>query len=335
MKFLDQVKIYLKSGNGGGGCVSFRREKFIEFGGPDGGNGGKGGDIIFKAVSGLNTLIDYRYQQHFKAEQGHNGLGKNKTGRGGKDLILEVPVGTQILADDRKTVLADLEHDGQEICLLKGGIGGKGNAHYKSSTQQAPRRASPGTDGGELWVWLQLKLIADVGLIGLPNAGKSTFLRSVTSAKPKVADYPFTTLHPQLGVVRVGYDEFIMADIPGLIEGAHIGVGLGTRFLGHVERCHLLLHLVSGTNEDVVAAYTTVRKEIKAYAAGLEKKEEVIALNKCDLLTQEEIMDKMMQLSEYSGMKVLPVSAKTHKGTDAILKLLLEKLKKPKENGEE
>ena len=326
MKFLDQAKIFVKSGSGGGGCVSFRREKYIEFGGPDGGDGGRGGDILIRAVDGLNTLIDYRYQQHFKAESGHSGLGRRKTGRSGKDLTLDVPVGTQVFADDKVTLLADLETAGQEIVLLKGGGGGKGNTHFKSSTQQAPRTAIPGESGQELWIWLQLKLIADVGLVGLPNAGKSTFLRAVTSAKPKVADYPFTTLHPQLGVVRMGYNEFVIADIPGLIEGAHTGVGLGTRFLGHVERCRVLLHLISGTSEDVVKDYQTIRNELREYAAGLEHKDEIIGLNKCDLLTQEEIVDKMMQLGTISGAKIFPLSAKIQKGTEPILKALLAKV---------
>lgn len=324
MRFLDQVKVFVKSGNGGGGCVSFRREKFVEFGGPDGGDGGRGGDIILRAVEGLNTLIDYRYQQHFKGESGHNGAGRKKTGRSGKDRVLDVPIGTQVFADDKKTLLADLERDGQEVVLLTGGMGGKGNTHFKSSTQQAPRKATTGEPGEELWVWLQLKLIADVGLIGLPNAGKSTFLRSVTGAKPKVADYPFTTLHPQLGVVCMGYDEFVIADIPGLIEGAHTGVGLGTRFLGHVERCEVLLHLIDGTSEDVVADYQTIRHEIREYAAGLESKKSIIALNKCDVLTQEEIMEKMMALADESGEKIMPLSGKTRKGTEQILNILLE-----------
>jgi len=324
MKFLDQVKVFVRSGNGGSGCVSFRREKFIEFGGPDGGDGGKGGDVILVATSGLNTLIDYRYQQHFKAEGGQGGLGRHKSGRCGKDFVLEVPIGTQVFADDKITLLADLQEEGQKVILLKGGLGGKGNAHFKSSIQRAPRKSTPGETGQELWIWLQLKLIADVGLVGLPNAGKSTFLRTVTSAKPKVADYPFTTLHPQLGVVRIGYDEFILADIPGLIEGASEGIGLGTRFLGHVERCKVLLHLISGSSEDVVQDYQVIRNELRQYDAGLEHKIEIIGLNKCDLLSQEEIMDKMMQLSAVSGAKILPLSAKTGKGTEPILKLLLQ-----------
>src|SRR6266481_957126 len=277
MKFLDQCKIYLKSGDGGRGSMSFRREKFIEFGGPDGGEGGKGGDIVFLAADNLNTLIDYRYQQHFRAQNGRGGAGANRTGANGRDLVLRVPVGTQILDDDKETVIADLTRPGQRIALLRGGDGGFGNSHYKTSTNQAPRRADPGWPGRELWVWLRLKLIADAGLVGLPNAGKSTFLSRVTRARPKIASYPFTTLHPNLGVAHVGELEFVLADIPGLIEGAHEGAGLGDRFLGHVERCAVLLHLVDGTEEDVAAAYKTVRKELKAYGASLVRKKEIVA----------------------------------------------------------
>ncbi len=326
MRFLDQVKIFVKSGNGGSGCIGFRREKFIEFGGPDGGDGGKGGDIVIRAVDGLNTLIDYRYQQHFKAEGGHDGMGKQRTGRGGKDGVLEVPVGTQIFADDKKTILADLEENGKQIVLLKGGAGGLGNMRFKSSSNQAPRHSTPGESGEEMWIWMQLKLMADVGLIGLPNAGKSTFLRSVTRAKPKVADYPFTTLYPQLGVVGMEYDEFVVADIPGFIEGAHDGVGLGIRFLGHVERCCILLHLIDAGQEDVVALYRTIRHEVRQYGAGLDEKEQLLGLNKCDLLTQEEILEKMMKLSSASGAQVMPLSCKTGKGVEAVLKALLEKV---------
>lgn len=323
MHFLDEVKIFIKSGNGGNGCVSFRREKFIEYGGPDGGDGGRGADIILRAQESLNTLIDFRYQQHFKAETGQNGMGKNRTGRSGKNMIIDVPVGTQVMSDDKRTILADLTQPGQEIVLLNGGQGGKGNTHFKSSRQQAPRKSTPGTAGEELWVWLRLKLIADVGLIGLPNAGKSTFLRRVTSAKPKVADYPFTTLYPQLGVVRIHYDEFVIADIPGLIKDAHQGTGLGTRFLGHVERCRILLHLIDATQENIVENYQLIRHEIRAYGAGLEHKDEMIALNKCDMLNQEDVIEKMMTLSDATGKKVYPLSAKIGKGTDKVLEQLL------------
>ncbi len=259
MKFLDQAKIYVRSGNGGAGCAGFRREKFIEFGGPDGGDGGRGGDVILECVDGLNTLIDYRYAQHFKAETGHHGMGSQRTGGAGKDIMLRLPRGTQVFAEDNETLLADLTEIGQRIVLLKGGDGGYGNLHYKSSTNRAPRRADKGWPGEELWIWLRLKLIADIGLVGLPNAGKSTFLAATSNARPKIADYPFTTLTPGLGVVKVGDREFVMADIPGLIEGAHEGSGLGTRFLGHVERCRALLHLVDGTQDDIVGAYRTVR----------------------------------------------------------------------------
>ncbi|PLX30498.1 MAG: GTPase ObgE [Alphaproteobacteria bacterium] len=324
MQFLDEAKVYVQSGAGGDGCVSFRREKFIEFGGPDGGDGGRGGDIIFKAVPSLNTLIDFRYQQHFKAERGQNGAGRQRTGRSGKDLVLEVPVGTQVIADDKKTILIDLDAPDQEVALLKGGQGGKGNIHFKSSVQQAPKRATSGEVFQSMWVWLRLKLIADVGIIGLPNAGKSTFLRTVTRAKPKVADYPFTTLHPQLGVVRINHDEFVIADIPGLIEGAHQGVGLGTRFLGHIERCRVLLHVIDASAEDVIKSYQTIRHEISSYGCNLENKKEIIALNKVDLLSQSELMDKIQALADHVSAEVLPLSTKTNKGVETILKLLLK-----------
>ena len=264
MKFLDQVKIHLESGHGGGGVVAFRREKFIEFGGPNGGNGGKGGDIVFEAVESLNTLIDFRYTQHFKAKRGGNGQGQNKTGANAEDLVIKVPVGTQVLDDDQETVLADLTEPGQRVVLLRGGDGGFGNAHYTTSTNRAPRQSSPGWPGEERWVWLRLKLIADAGIVGLPNAGKSTFLAACTRARPKIADYPFTTLSPNLGVVRIGGGDFVLADIPGLIEGAHEGAGIGDRFLGHIERTRVLLHLVSGVEEDVAEAYRTIRTELEA-----------------------------------------------------------------------
>src|SRR6185312_6828971 len=280
MKFLDQAKIYLKSGDGGPGIVAFRREKFIEFGGPDGGDGGSGGDIVIETVANLNTLIDYRYQQHYRAQNGHHGMGANRSGGDAADVVLRVPIGTQILAEDKETLLLDLTRAGERHVLLRGGDGGFGNAHYKSSTNRAPRRAGPGWPGEERWVWLRLKLIADAGLVGQPNAGKSTFLAAVSRARPKVADYPFTTLRPQLGVVHVDEREFVLADLPGLIEGAHEGTGLGDRFLGHTERCRVLLHLIDGTVEDAGEAYKTVLAELKAYGQGLIDKPEIVALTK-------------------------------------------------------
>lgn len=324
MKFLDQVKIYLKSGDGGNGCISFRREKFIEYGGPDGGNGGKGGSIIFKAINNLNTLIDFRYQQHFKAQRGQDGMGKNRTGKDGEPLIIKVPTGTQILAEDKETVLADLDKPGMEYLIAKGGNGGFGNAHFKSATNQAPRRANPGQVGADLWVWLQLKLIADVGLVGLPNAGKSTFLNMVSRARPKIADYPFTTLHPHLGVVYIDNNEFIVADLPGLIEGAHTGSGLGTKFLNHIERCIVLLHLIDATQGNVVQAYTTIQKELKEYGAGLILKPQVVALNKEDLLLEEELIEKKNQLEAYTGNTVFTLSAAQDRNVKPVLYALLK-----------
>ena len=320
MKFLDQVKIYVESGAGGPGCVSFRREKFIEFGGPDGGNGGKGGSIIITAERALNTLIDYRYQQHFRAERGHHGMGRNRSGKDGQDLTLKVPVGTQIFSEDHDDLLADFTEEGQTIVLLKGGDGGMGNAHYKSSTNQAPRHSTPGYPGKELWIWMQLKLIADVGLIGLPNAGKSTFLKASSRAKPKIADYPFTTLNPQLGVIYVDEDEFVIADLPGLIEDAHLGVGLGTRFLGHAERCSVLLHLLDGTAEDVVQNYQIIRHELKEYGAGLDKKKEIIALNKCDALLDEEVEEKIQSLKQVTSSSIFAISGVSGHGVKEVLR---------------
>lgn len=288
MQFLDEAKIFLKSGDGGAGSISFRREKFIEFGGPDGGDGGRGGDIIFEVVDG-NTLIDYRYQQHFKAQKGHHGMGRNRTGGDGNDVVLRVPVGTQIIHEDRKTVLLDLTTIGERVVFLKGGIGGRGNTRFKSSTNQAPRRADTGMPGEEMWVWLRLKLMADAGLVGLPNAGKSTFISACTRARPKIADYPFTTLVPKLGVVYLDTKEFVLADIPGLIEGAHMGVGLGHKFLGHVERCRVLLHLIDAGLEDVVGAYQTIRNELTLYGGHLAEKTEILALSKSDTLFEDEI----------------------------------------------
>jgi GTP-binding protein len=330
MKFLDLAKIIVKSGNGGPGCVSFRREKFIEHGGPDGGNGGKGGDVIIEAHANLNTLIDYRFQQHQEAGNGRGGAGRNRTGADGKDVILLVPIGTQLLAEDKETVLLDLNRDGQRAIFMKGGDGGFGNAHYKSATNQAPRRFTPGWPGAEREVWLRLKLIADAGLVGLPNAGKSTFLAACTAAKPKIADYPFTTLSPNLGVVQLGGRggrSFVLADIPGLIEGAHEGQGLGTRFLGHVERTKVLLHLIDGTEEDVVQCYKTIRAELKAYGGNLSRKTEIIALNKCDALTPADIKRKCAALKKASRKEVYPISAVAQKGVDKILNLIAAKIR--------
>ncbi|MFQ3622802.1 MAG: GTPase ObgE [Acetobacteraceae bacterium] len=320
MKFLDEAKIWVKAGDGGNGCVAFRREKFIEFGGPWGGDGGKGGDVVVEAVPNLNTLIDYRYAQHFRAERGEDGKGKEMTGRGGDDLVLKVPVGTVLLADDRETVLADLTEPGQRVTLCRGGRGGFGNTRYKSSTNRAPRRADPGEPGEERWVWLRLKLIADAGLVGLPNAGKSTFLAAVSAARPKIADYPFTTLHPGLGVVRLGEtSEFVLADIPGLIEGAHEGAGLGDRFLGHLERCRVLLHLVDGTAGSPTRAWRTVRRELEAYGAGLAGKPEILALNKSDAIEPRALAARRAALARASGRPVLVCSGATGEGVPEVL----------------
>ena len=325
MKFLDQAKVYIRSGDGGAGAVSFRREKYIEFGGPDGGDGGRGGDVWVECVDGLNTLIDYRYAQHFKAPTGVHGMGRNMTGKKSDDKVLSVPVGTQVFEEDNETMICDLTEIGQRFLLAKGGNGGFGNAHFKSSTNQAPRHANPGQTGIEKWIWLRLKLIADAGLVGLPNAGKSTFLATVTAAKPKIADYPFTTLHPGLGVVRIDQREFVLADIPGLIEGAHEGVGIGDRFLGHVERTRVLLHLVSAREDDVAKAYKIVRRELDAYGHGLEleQKAEVVALSQADILTDEEKAEKMAALEEASGQKPLLLSAATSSGVDEVLRALM------------
>ncbi|ARN84279.1 GTPase ObgE [Candidatus Nucleicultrix amoebiphila] len=319
MKFLDQAKIFIKSGKGGDGCVSFRREKFIEFGGPDGGDGGKGGDVVAIAVENLNTLIDYRYQQHFKAEVGQQGMGRNRTGADGKDCILKVPVGTQIYYEDKQTLLADLKEPGQKVILARGGFGGRGNTHFKSSTNQAPRRADPGRPAEELWIWLHLKLIADAGLIGLPNAGKSTFLAATTHAKPKIADYPFTTLAPQLGVIHLKGAEFVLADLPGLIEGAHEGIGLGDRFLGHVERCRVMIHLIDATLEDVTVPYNTIRHELEAYGHDLIHKPEIIVLNKIDALLPEEIKQKQKTLEKLTKKKIYTVSGHSGHGVEEVL----------------
>lgn len=335
MKFLDQARIYIRSGDGGAGCVSFRREKFIEFGGPDGGDGGRGGDVVVECVEGLNTLIDYRFQQHFKAKTGMHGMGKNRAGGRGADAVLKVPAGTQIFEEDGETLIADMTEIGQRVVIARGGNGGFGNAHFKSSTNRAPRRANPGEAGQEMEIWLRLKLIADAGLIGLPNAGKSTFLATVSAAKPKIADYPFTTLHPGLGVVGLDGREFVLADIPGLIEGAHEGLGLGDRFLGHVERCGALLHLIDASGEHAGKAYRIVRQELEAYGADLSVKPEIIALSKCDAVDEETLKQQIERLrravSSYGpdvapGEKrraILKISAATGAGVKDALRALL------------
>jgi GTPase len=338
MKFLDQCKIYLKSGDGGAGAMSFRREKFIEFGGPDGGDGGKGGDIAFLAADNLNTLIDYRYRQHFRAQKGRGGAGAGRTGADGSDLLLRVPVGTQVLADDKEAVLADLTRPGQRIVLLRGGDGGFGNTHYKSSTNQAPRRADPGWPGREMWVWLRLKLIADAGLVGLPNAGKSTLLARLSHARPKIADYPFTTLNPQLGVVRIDDEsEFVLADLPGLIEGASEGAGLGTRFLGHVERCAVILHLIDSTADDIVGAYRMIRRELHDYGQGLADKAEIVGLNKIDAIDAEDVAKKSRALLRVvrRGTRILPLSGVSGAGISAVVGALAAAIAEARADAEE
>jgi len=319
MKFLDEAKVHIRSGDGGAGCVSFRREKFIEFGGPDGGDGGKGGDVVITCVDGLNTLIDYRYQQHFKGKTGGHGMGRNRHGANGADAVLKVPAGTQVFAEDGETLLADLTRIGESVRIAKGGNGGFGNAYFKSSTNRAPRRANPGQPGEEMVILLRLKLIADAGLVGLPNAGKSTFLSVVTAAKPKIADYPFTTLHPGLGVVRSDGREFVLADIPGLIEGAHEGHGLGDRFLCHVERCRVLLHLVDATCEHAGQAYGIVRAELEAYGQGLAEKPEIVALSKADVLDETALKQQAARLKRAAKRTPLILSSATGRGvTDAL-----------------
>ena len=335
MKFLDEAKVFVKSGDGGNGCMSFRREKYIEFGGPDGGDGGRGGDVVIECVQGLNTLIDYRYQQHFKAQRGNHGMGRDRTGAKGDDIVLQLPQGTEILAEDKETVLADLTEVGQRIVLLEGGEKGLGNARFKSSTNRAPRKTIPGGAGEEMWIWLRLKLIADVGLVGLPNAGKSTFISAVSRAKPKVADYPFTTLHPNLGMVRRLDGELVIADIPGLIEGASEGHGLGTRFLGHVERCGALLHLIDGTAEDVAENYRIVRTELDKYGDVLQDKTEIVALNKCDALLDEEIEEKKAALEEASGRTVHVISGVAQMGVDDLMNILFDEVAKAREAEED
>lgn len=327
MHFIDEAKIFTKAGDGGAGCVSFRREKFVEYGGPDGGNGGRGASIILEAVPGLNTLIDFRYKQHFKAPKGEHGKGKNRHGAAPDDIIIPVPVGTQVFDEEDETLIIDMTEVGQRLVLVKGGDGGMGNTHYKSSINQSPRRATPGYPGEERWVWLKLKLLSDAGLLGLPNAGKSTFLGAVSRAKPKIADYPFTTLKPQLGVVYIDDKEFVMADIPGLIEGAHQGIGLGDRFLKHVERCGVLLHLVDGTQDNVGESYTTIRNELAAYSEELAEKQEILALNKCDAMSDDDIAQKKQELAEVSGQKVYVISGATNQGITDVLRLLYKEIR--------
>jgi len=324
MKFLDEAKIYIQSASGGNGCVAFRREKNVAYGGPNGGDGGRGGDVVLECVGGLNTLIDYRYQQHFKAKRGKDGQGANRSGASGSDAVLRLPVGTQILAEDRKTTLADLTYEGQRVIIANGGDGGRGNAQFKSSINQAPRRAEGGWPGEEVWLWLRLKLIADAGLVGMPNAGKSTFLSAVSSATPKIANYPFTTLHPVLGVVETDGNEFVVADIPGLVEGAHEGKGLGDRFLGHVERCRVLLHLIDGTLgvEAAIEAYKTVRAELVAYGGGLADKPEIISLNKVDALIEHDIDEISGAIQRVSNQEVLRVSAVAGYGITEALRAI-------------
>ena len=326
MKFLDQAKVYVRSGDGGGGAVSFLREKFVEFGGPNGGNGGRGGDIVIECVDGLNTLIDYRYQQHFKAKIGTHGMGKDRAGANGEETVLRVPVGTQVFEDDNETLIADMTQVGQRVVLLSGGNGGFGNAHFKTSSNQAPRHANPGIPGVEKWIWLRLKLIADAGLVGLPNAGKSTFLAAVSAAKPKIAAYPFTTLHPNLGVVSIGERDFVLADIPGLIEGASEGAGIGDRFLGHIERCGVLIHLIDGTQDDIQPAYKTIRHELAAYDERLGEKPEIVVLNKIDAIEPDDLKEKLKILKKISKADVLLVSGVTGQGTDMVLYGIIETL---------
>ncbi len=332
MKFIDEAKVYIKSGNGGAGALSFHREKFIEFGGPDGGDGGRGGDVVAQAVTGLNTLVDYRFQQHLKAKNGEPGRGKDMTGQSRDPLVLKVPVGTQIFLEDGETLFADLTAENQQVTLAKGGDGGKGNAKFKTSTNQAPRKTTPGYPGMERMFWFRLKLISDAGIIGLPNAGKSTFISAVSRARPKIADYPFTTLTPNLGVVRSDDDEFVLADIPGLIEGASEGIGLGMKFLSHVERCLILLHMVDGTEEDVVGNYKVIRNELKKYSGALAKKKEIIALNKCDSLTEKEIAAKTAALKKVTKNRIFPISGVSKDGVDKVLRYIRDEVRKAKIN---
>jgi GTP-binding protein len=326
VKFLDEAKVYVRSGDGGAGCVAFRREKFIEFGGPNGGDGGRGGDVWVECVEGLNTLIDYRYQQHFKAKKGEHGMGSNRHGANGADVVLKVPAGTEIIAEDGETLIADMTHVGQRVRLAKGGNGGFGNAYFTTSTNRAPKHANPGLEGTEQWIWLRLKLIADAGLVGLPNAGKSTFLATVTAARPKIADYPFTTLYPGLGVVRSDEREFVLADIPGLIEGAHEGVGLGDRFLAHVERCRVLLHLVDGTSEHAGKAYKLVRGELEAYGHDLADKPEIVALSKADALDPDTLKEQVARLKRAAKRKPLVLSSASGLGVQDALRAITREI---------
>ncbi|MPQ95413.1 MULTISPECIES: GTPase ObgE [unclassified Thioclava] len=335
MKFLDLAKVYIRSGGGGAGCVSFRREKYIEFGGPDGGDGGKGGSVWIEAVEGLNTLIDFRYQQHFFAKTGQHGMGSQCTGKDGDDVVLKVPVGTEILDEDQETLIADMTEVGQRVLLAKGGNGGWGNLHFKSSTNRAPQRANPGQEGVERTIWLRLKLIADAGLLGLPNAGKSTFLAATSNARPKIADYPFTTLVPNLGVVGIDGREFVVADIPGLIEGASEGRGLGDQFLGHVERCSVLLHLVDGTAEDPVEDWRTIIGELEAYSAILAEKPRVTVLNKIDAIDEETLAERKAELEEASGGRVMLMSGVSKKGVPDVLRALWAEIAKDKPKPED
>ena len=335
MKFLDQAKIYTRSGDGGNGCISFRREKYVEFGGPNGGDGGKGGDVIIRCVEGLNTLIDYRFKQHFNARNGSSGAGNNKTGKSGEDLVLEVPTGTMILEEDNENIISDLTKVGQEIVLLNGGNGGFGNSHFKTAENQSPRHANDGQAGKEQWIWLRLKLIADLGLLGLPNAGKSTFLSTITSAEPKIADYPFTTIHPVLGIANHKSNEITIADIPGLIEGAHGGKGLGDRFLGHIERCNTLLHLIDSSNQDPIKDWDTVRNEVISYSIELADKEEIIALSKTDTTSEEELKEKIELLKKHTGKKVISISSITKKGIEEALDYIIANLINVEENDED
>ena len=333
MKFLDTAKVYIRAGNGGNGCVSFRREKFIEYGGPNGGDGGRGGDVWVEAVENLNTLIDYRYQQHFYAKPGGVGMGKEMAGANGDDIVLKVPPGTEIYEEDNETRIADLSRIGDRVRLAKGGNGGFGNAHFKSATNQAPRNANPGQLREDKTIWLRLKLIADVGLIGLPNAGKSTFLARVSAAKPKIAGYPFTTLNPQLGVVRANGIDFVVADLPGLIEGAHEGAGLGTRFLGHAERTSVILHLVDGTEGAIVKAYRTIRGELESYGHGMGEKPELVVLNKIDAIPKAQIERKKAALEKASGAKVFPMSGVSGEGLKEVLTALARAVDKSRSKG--
>lgn len=331
MRFLDQAKIYVKAGDGGSGCVSFRREKYIPHGGPNGGDGGNGGDVIVRVNEGLNTLIDFRYKQHFKAKRGTHGMGSNRTGAAGADVVLDLPQGTQIFAEDDETLLADLKESDQVIVLARGGRGGQGNARFKSSTNQAPRFAQPGEEGDERWVWLKLKLLADAGLVGLPNAGKSTFLAAVSRAKPKIADYPFTTLEPKLGTVVIDNRSFIIADIPGLIEGAHEGAGLGDRFLGHIERSGVLIHLVDGTQEDITGAYKTIRTELEAYGQALGDRSELVCLNKADALTDEVLAERRADLEQAAGKPVIVTSGASGTGVTDVLRAAWKEIQAARE----